>query len=335
MRPTQTALSLAQDVTLVKLGPQNAAETIRHLRDFLIQIDPSYPGIEKWLGTKVISQLASDSRTAFIVYQNQYPIASGIAKQGEAAKLCNLRIGSDWNERRLGTLLISLLALSTAERAKSMYFTVPESVWVETRPFFEGFGFQVLGPAGKQYRLWDNELACAAPMSVILDAVREKLPPVLASYSVNGMDLDSSLLLSIKPRFANAILEGRKTVEIRRQFSQRWCGTKLLIYASAPEASVVGECVVDQIEVGPPKEIWARYRDWMCCTHGEFVEYCGERPLVSALTLRDVRPLPSPVKRSHMEDVLGATLHAPQSYTRITPGSNWLAAVALGSLLDD
>jgi len=335
MMPTQATLSLAHDVTLVKLGPQNAAETIRHLRDFLIQIDPSYPAIEKWLGRKVISQLASDSRTAFIVYQNEYPIASGIAKQGEAAKLCNLRIGSDWNERRLGTLLISLLALSTAELAKSMYFTVPESVWAQTRPFFEGFGFKVLGPAGKQYRLRDSELACAAPMSVILDAVREKLPAVLARYSVNGMDLDSSLLLSVKPRFANAILDGRKTVEIRRQFPQRWCGSRLLIYASAPEASVGGECVVDQVRIGPPTEIWASYRDRMCCTYGEFVQYCGDRRLVSALTLRDVRALPSPVNRSHMEGVLGAALHAPQSYTRITPGSNWLTAVALGSLLDD
>lgn len=330
---TQKLLPLAHNVTLVRLGSRNASSTIRHLRDLLVHIDPSYPGIEKWLDTKVIAHLADDSRRAYLVYQDQRPIASAIAKKGEAAKLCNLRIGPEWKERKLGTLLISLLALSTAEYAESMYFTVPESIWSSTRSFFQGFGFEARGPADKQYRLWDNELACSAPMALVLKAVRQKLPPVLAGYCMNGVNADSSLVLSVKPQFANSILEGRKTVEIRKQFSPRWRNSKSLIYASAPDASVVGECLIDDVDVGSPHVIWARYHDRMACSRLEFADYCGQRPLISALLLKDVRAFQHPLKRSRMEEILGAALHPPQSYARVTEQSHWLAAASLGSLL--
>jgi len=329
----QELLSLAHDVTLVRLGARNGSGTLNDLRELLVRCAPSYPGIEKWFDTRVVSELGDESRRAYLVYQGTVPVASAIAKRGRSAKLCNLRIGPEWQERRLGTLLISLLALSTAEGAESMHFTVPESVWQITGPFFRGFGFQLKGLADRQYRLWDNELACEAPMSSVLNAVRRQLPPVLASYCMNGITTDNSLVLSIRPPFASAILEGRKSVEIRRQFSSKWRGCKALIYATAPASRIVGECRINEVDTRSPSEIWERYQDRVDCTRREYFDYCTDRPTVSALLLSDVMRFRQPVERSRMEQVLGTALRPPQSYARLTQESSWLAAASLGSLM--
>lgn len=49
-----------------------------------------------------------------------------------------------------------------------------------------------------------------------------------------------ALLLSIKPQFARAILEGRKTIEVRRRFPYIDPGTTVVLYSSSPEKAVLG-----------------------------------------------------------------------------------------------
>ena len=329
----QELLPLAHDVTLLRLGARNAGTTLRDLRDLLVHCDSSYPGIENWFSRRVVRDLSDDSRRVYLVYKGDAPIASAIAKKGSSVKLCNLRIGREWQEHRLGTLLISLVALSLAEGAESMHFTVPESVWKVTGSFFRGFGFELRGLADRQYRLWDNELACEARMTNLLGAVRRKLPPVLASYCMNGISTQNSLVLSVRPRYASAILNGQKSVEIRRQFSTKWQGSKALIYATAPASRLVGECLIDEVVTGSPMDIWKRYQDRIGCVRSEYEEYSSHRTLVSALLLKDVRQFREPLQRSRMEHILGAALKPPQSFASLTEESNWSAAASLGTLL--
>lgn len=49
-----------------------------------------------------------------------------------------------------------------------------------------------------------------------------------------------ALLLSIKPRHARAILEGRKTIEVRRKFPAVPSGTIVVLYSSSPEKAILG-----------------------------------------------------------------------------------------------
>ena len=68
---------------------------------------------------------------------------------------------------------------------------------------------------------------------------------------------ERTLVLSVKPRFASKLLEGEKTVELRRVRPRRIrAGDFLLIYSTAPEASFVGFCRVTRVLQGSPDALW-------------------------------------------------------------------------------
>lgn len=65
----------------------------------------------------------------------------------------------------------------------------------------------------------------------------------------------STMLLSIKPEYVKAILDGKKEYEFRK----RRCKTgvkKIVFYSTAPESKVVGEAEIDEIIEGSPSKIW-------------------------------------------------------------------------------
>jgi predicted transcriptional regulator len=65
--------------------------------------------------------------------------------------------------------------------------------------------------------------------------------------------------MSIRPQFANAILDGSKTVEFRKR---RLAGdvTRVVIYITSPVQAVVGEFTVADQVVASPQTLWRRYR---------------------------------------------------------------------------
>lgn len=61
-----------------------------------------------------------------------------------------------------------------------------------------------------------------------------------------------ALLLSIKTQYARAILEGRKTIQVRRRFPNIDPGTTVVLYSSSPEKAVLGTVRLRRtIEVNP------------------------------------------------------------------------------------
>jgi predicted transcriptional regulator len=69
------------------------------------------------------------------------------------------------------------------------------------------------------------------------------------------------LLLSLRPRFAQAILDGTKTVELRRTRVSAPPGTLLVLYASSPVMAVVGVAPLADRDAASLATIWRRYRD--------------------------------------------------------------------------
>ena len=54
------------------------------------------------------------------------------------------------------------------------------------------------------------------------------------SNDFHGLDQDRMVVLSLRPRFAEAILAGVKTVELRRTVPKIVIPTRALLYASSP-----------------------------------------------------------------------------------------------------
>lgn len=63
--------------------------------------------------------------------------------------------------------------------------------------------------------------------------------------------MTDDILMSIRPRFAAAILSGAKSHELRRRFLAGATGTRVFVYASSPVCRVVGYFSVQAVDTMP------------------------------------------------------------------------------------
>ena len=101
-------------------------------------------------------------------------------------------------------------------------------------------------------------------------------------------------LLSIKPRYAEAILTGTKKWEFRTRRFQR-TPDKVFIYCSTPVRKVVGVFETGKIISGSPNKIWK-----MCGKEGtiskkEFFEYFNYK-IVYAIQISRAKKLDVPIE---------------------------------------
>ena len=64
----------------------------------------------------------------------------------------------------------------------------------------------------------------------------------------------STMLLSIKPEYAKAILQGKKQFEFRKTRCKQGIN-RIIFYASSPQKEVVGEAEIDEILEGATKYV--------------------------------------------------------------------------------
>jgi len=279
-----------QIVRLAEGDVRCKSDHLAKFRELVLANQRMYPEIEKWYSQKVLPGIRQDERVAFIGYLNELPAVSAVVKKGADAKFCHLRIHEDLRGSNLGDVFFSLMALEIRDLAKNVHFTLPESVWQTSGEFFQSFGFRSTELAEAQYRLFDRELACEAGFSTVWNAVLAKIPKLAHLYAFGGFTPDNQLLMSVKPEFADRIMQRKKTVELRRKFSTRWVGHRINIYASAPVTSMVGEARISRVVVKAPELIWEEFQDQLGCTRREFDEYAAGASEVYALELDEVRP---------------------------------------------
>lgn len=80
-------------------------------------------------------------------------------------------------------------------------------------------------------------------------------------------------LLSVRPRFADALLDGSKTVEIRRRRAHIANGSLCLVYASSPARALLGAIRVRETDTGMPDVLWRRWGDQTGLARDEYDTY--------------------------------------------------------------
>lgn len=100
-----------------------------------------------------------------------------------------------------------------------------------------------------------------------------------------------ALLVSVKPRYADLLLSGTKTVELRRTKPNVNAGCDVLLYASSPTMEMVGTAQVEAIDVADPEEIWQRHGPATGVDRKTFDAYFVGADQAVAITLRDARRL--------------------------------------------
>lgn len=121
---------------------------------------------------------------------------------------------------------------------------------------------------------------------------------------------DRCLLLSIRPHFADAIIEGSKTIELRRTRPHVAPGSHVILYASSPRMAVVALARVASILEDEPANIWREHQEEVGISASGFHNYFEGTDTAYALQLEDVTPL-DPLSLSELR-ALG--VEPPQSW---------------------
>lgn len=123
----------------------------------------------------------------------------------------------------------------------------------------------------------------------------------------------SDVLISIRPRFANLILDERKLVEIRRRASGIRAGDRLVIYSTTPEMRVVGTCRVLEVVFEEPRALCRHFGGAACLGRQEFLRYLDGAAHGAAIRIGSIERLGAPVPLASLRArIEGFTV--PQSY---------------------
>lgn len=122
------------------------------------------------------------------------------------------------------------------------------------------------------------------------------------------------ILLSIKPEYAEKILDGTKRFEFRRRVHAHPEVESVIIYATMPVGRVIGEFSIERIHSAPPSVIWDLTRLHSGITRNFYRRYFSGRKIAHAIEIRDVKRYeePQPLKNYLPSGV------APQSYAYVS-----------------
>lgn len=126
------------------------------------------------------------------------------------------------------------------------------------------------------------------------------------------------ILISLAPGYTRAILEGRKTVELRRRRMRVKTGTRVWLYSKAPTARVEGTACVQLVYEADPKRLWSKYSEVVGISRTEFDEYFRGCVKGCAIVLgRACAIVPALDLATMRNKVTG--FHPPQFFKRLDP----------------
>lgn len=102
---------------------------------------------------------------------------------------------------------------------------------------------------------------------------------------------DRVMMLSIHPRHVEKILEGTKSVELRRTRPMVAPGQPVAIYATLPSGALVATCRISQVQAGTPASIWRSVGGVTGMTRAAFDDYFEGADSAVALHLEAVTAL--------------------------------------------
>lgn len=122
--------------------------------------------------------------------------------------------------------------------------------------------------------------------------------------------MQTNVLLSIKPEFAEDILNGQKQFEFRRVIFKAKKVSKIVIYASSPVQRVIGEFEVGGILALSRKELWRQTKTRAGIRKIYFDQYFRGCETAFAIKVKSPRRYARPRK---LELVCGSKI-PPQSF---------------------
>lgn len=122
-----------------------------------------------------------------------------------------------------------------------------------------------------------------------------------------------ALLVSVKPVYADLLLSGQKTVELRRVRPNVEPGCLVLLYASSPKMEMVATAKMAAIESGDLDFIWSRHGGATGLNRPVYDRYFAGSPTAVAISLVEVSALRQVVPLAELRRRLSG-FRPPQSF---------------------
>lgn len=120
------------------------------------------------------------------------------------------------------------------------------------------------------------------------------------------------VILSIKPIYAEKILNGEKIYELRKTIFKNPNIKKVVIYASYPISKVIGEFEIEDIIHEDLKNLWLKTKDHSYVNKTFFNEYFENRKMGYAIKIKSTKKYK---KLLDIKESFG--IRAPQSFAYI------------------
>ena len=131
------------------------------------------------------------------------------------------------------------------------------------------------------------------------------------------MSRSDAFVFSIAPTWVRAILDGTKTVELRRRPPSLVKASLALIYETAPSKRISSICFMGPTVSAGVDQIWERFGRVSAVTEPRFRSYFKGRTSAHAILISRVTALGEPIALSELRAV--AAFRPPQSWCRAAP----------------
>jgi len=142
-----------------------------------------------------------------------------------------------------------------------------------------------------------------------------------------------NILISVEGSYVKAILEGQKTVELRRRAIRIDTGSLVWIYSKLPRGSVELVCETAKVVAAPPAQLWRMYRSTVAIAYADFREYFRGTNKGHAIVFGRIWALEPAVGLNALRELVKA-FQTPQFFKKLTHDSEELRYFKSASKLE-
>lgn len=233
----------------------------RQLKVVLSDLSAIYPDFTGWLA-KVFNELSTTNRRKIILCKDGDSIIGVVILKDtkEEKKICTLRVLPRYQGSGIGTTLANMSCDILGERFPLI--TVSEDYISEYKPFLHAVGFKLKDKIKSLYRLGRYE------------------------YFFNKAYVHKVVLLSVQPKYADAMVEGRKTIEFRKRIFPDSI-EKVYVYSSSPVKRIVGCFDRGRVHMDTPEQLWSKYSGCGCISQDDYETYYQGHSVAYAIEINN------------------------------------------------
>jgi len=308
------------------------AEDHSKIRDFLLESSGLYPEIENWWKNRVCPTMEQGKRIVLVV-DSGHSLEGLFIGKIDSAKLCTLRLRESVRNQGIGRVLVAegLRHLLRSE-SSTFHVTISEGAEKGCIPLFESIGFRRIAVERNRYLPGVDEFVYSCGKEEIVEAVNNELSfgleRTLFGALPRQMPTEKTLLMSLRPEFAELILKGIKTVEFRRKFSKKYQGATIVFYITQPVKQFMFTATITQVDHQKKTRLWETHRHHGGISEALFDRYFSGTDFGYAIQLSNVQNIPNQLSLKSAQQIY-PKLRPPQSFQRLERQSPLMRALDL------